>query len=794
MTKNNFLKGFSASPEEIIARYSRSKALYQEGDNLMWNTMRSVKRPLNLARNTTVLPVWIKESECFWYERAFKEGREYRLVDAKKSRNECAFDHNLLALELKIASGEIVNAHNLPISEVKISMNPLIVGFAAFDKRWTFKGGKVKELINGFDEVKESVFGVLPSNSITSPDGQKSVFTRDYNLWVRDVKSGIERQLTQDGEEFYDYAASGSSWGYSLILDLQVRWSPDSKRLFTVQKDRREVKDLSIMQYVPKDGSIRPKVDRYRIAFPGDKHVEEYRILAIDVESCQAQEAEYRRVPTTRNSAGFFQVDLGWWGKDSRKAYFIDVDRYYKFARLVEFDTSTGNTRILFEEQSDTRVSLFLNGDALPNFLPLPETNELIWYSERSGWAHFYLYDLTNGELKSTVTSGEWVARDLVRFDETRREIFITTSGRVKGRDPYYRDLVRINIDSGKITTLVSSNHEYITITPREITGLFSGNMAANGVSPSGDYAVVTRSKSDEAPVSLLIDRNGNNIMEVEKADLTGLPKNWRWPEAVKMTAADGKTDIYGVIYRPRNFDPRKSYPVIDHGFNVADMPFAPKGSFTNAIGFGSFYYDPFALAELGFIVVQIDGRGTPYRSKAFMDETYGWANSSNMLSDHVAGIKELGKRYPYMDIDRVGITTATGGAGGILGLLEHPDFYKVGVQDTLPDSRMWGSTMWGDMYEGRTPTPNQHPEEMVEKLKGKLLIMHNMLDMATPVAATFRLVHALQLAGKDFDLIVEPKPNNFRGLSPYQIRRAWDHMVRYLQGNEPPYEYKLDK
>ena len=780
--------------DEMQARYERAKEFYQEGSTLIENSMLAVKAPLTIARNTTLLPVWIGDSDSFWYERQFETGREYRLVDANKGSNELAFDHSVFAKSLASVSGEPVNAEHLPISSVKIREENKGMEFVAFDKRWLYEKNMVAEIITASADTKKSVMGDLAASSLVSPDGKRAVFTRDYNLWLKDLSSGEERALTDDGEEFYDYAVGGSAWGFPMTYDIQARWSPDSSRLFSVQKDRRQVKEMPVMQYVPQDGAVRPQVDSYRIGHPGDEHVEEYRLFSIEVDSGRIQDVDYKRVPTTRNSAGFFEVDLGWWGKDSRLAYFIDVDRYYKYVRLVEFNTDTGKARILFEESSNTRVRFMLNGDALPNFVPLPETNELLWYSERSGWAHFYLYDLTTGELKNAVTQGDWVARDFVRFDEKRRELFITTSGRDKDRDPYFRDLVRVNIDTGEMMTIVEGDHEYITITHREVTALFggAGAISSNGVSPTGNFAVVTRSRIDEVPVSYLFDRDGQQLLELETADISGLPQDWRWPEPVKIKADDGETDIYGAIYRPRNFSPEKSYPIIDHGFNVADMPFVPKGSFTNTASFGCMFYEPFALAELGFIVVQIDGRGLPYRSRDFMDEAYGSANASNNLADHVAGIKQLAERYPYMDSDRVGIITATGGAGGLQGLLHHPEFFKVGVQDTLPDSRLWGSTMWGDMFEGPLPTSYTPLEELVSNMKGKLLLMHNMLDPSTPVAATFRVVHALQQAGKDFDLIVEPQPEFIRGLSPYQIRRAWDHMVRHLLGVEPPEEFKL--
>lgn len=749
----------------MIDNYQRAKYLFDNGRKM--------------ALNTTLFPVWIGNSDIFWYERQIKDGAEYRLVNAEKATNEAAFDHKHLAEELSKVIGDGISPTALPICSVEIDLESKSVSFKAFDRHWVYrnKAGILAEVI------KE------PSDWLFSPDAKQAVFVRNYNLWIKNSETSEEKALTTDGEKYNEYGAAGTAWGVEIPNSgiVQACWSTDGKRVLTVQKDRRQVKILPVMEYVPEDGSVRPKVTDYKVAYPDDDHVEEYRLLAIDVENSRITEAKYGRLPTIRNSAGFFDVQLGWWGKDARLAYFIDVDRFCKRARLVEFDTDTGNTSVLFEEQSPTHIDLMLHSDGLPNFIPLPDTHELLWYSERSGWAHYYLYDLTTGHLKTVVTQGEWVVRDVIRFDANRRELFVTTSGRVKDRDPYYRDLIRVNIDTGKITTLITSDHDCIAITPREITALFAGNSVSNGVSATGNYAVVTCSRADEVPISHLLDRNGKQIMVLETADISALPNGWCWPEPVQMKAADGITDIYGLIYRPSDFTPGQSYPVLDHGMITPEGPWVAKGSFTNSAGFGMSYLEPLSLAELGFIVVQIDGRGLPFRSKAFMDESYGWMQSAGNLADHVAGIKQLAKRYPYMDLARVGISTFQGGPAGINGLLDYPDFYRVGIQATPHDSRMTGATMFGNAYEGPEGAAGTYPEERVDRLQGKLLIMHNMLDPTTPVAATFRLVHALQRADKDFDLVVEPKPEKRRGMSRYQIRRAWDFLVRHLKGVEPP-------
>ena len=807
----------------IEARYQRAQTLLQG--------MLSK----DFVLNSTLYPTWIDDSDCCWYERRYRQegkelsarnkehkldpysmniqgcfvpsGKEYRLVNPGAASNVLAFDHHALANALAEAVEQDVDASDLPISKVNMSLNNAdlavkTVRFTAFDKRWIFdvESSVCKSTDNLFQDNAE------PVEELTSPDGRYTAFARDYNLWIRDLKNGNERALTRDGEADYGYAIAGSAWGFLMEADLQVRWSPDSKQLLTVQKDKRQVLTLPVVHHVPQEGGVRPVLESRKIAFPGDDHVETVRLLAIDVATGHPQPANYPHIPVTRNGFGFFSANLAWWASDSRRAYFVDMARDYKTVRVVEFDTVSGSTKILFEETSDTQINLMLNADEYPSYLPLPKSGELLWFSERSGWAHLYLYDLETGELKNTVTQGDWLVRYVVSFDPKRREVFVQTAGRgalngseaTVDRDPYYRDLARVQIDSGEIMTIAASDHEIVAIAPTDLNRKMAKTRGyhetACGVSPSGNFAVITRSRADGVPVSLLIDRDGNDILELETADisalLTATDNHWQWPEPVKLRAADDSADTYGLVFRPSNFSPDRSYPVLSHVFNSPELPWVSKGSFSNGMFFGVPYLEAAAFAELGFIVVQVDGRGTPYRHKAFHDECYGWAESASNLDDHVAGIKQLAQRYAYMDLDRVGISSIGGGPGGLQGLLQHPEFYKVGVTGAAHDSRLGPASMWGEKFEGLSGPADghQYPEQQAEKLKGKLLLTHGMLDRSAPI--TFRWVEALQKANKDFELLL--LPNLGHSYSSYQIRRTWDYLLRHLQEVEPPKEFLL--
>ena len=744
--------------------------------------------------NATLIPHWIGDTDLFWYRRQTKAGVEFRLVNANESTNQEAFDHQLLACALSEICQQDISPDNLPITQVEIILSPSQVCFSAFGQPYCFNND-TKQCA-----AIEPALNPLLRERLISPDGKKYAFSRDYNIWVKNLETGEESALTSDGEEHYSYANAPALWGASLHADLEAAWSPDSRMLFTLQVDNRKVKRTPILSYVPQDGEIRPYVTEFPCGHPGDDHVEQLRLLAINVESGKQQTANYRHIPVNRSAFGLFTDGLAWWSKNSRCTYFIDTERCEKIVRVVEFDTYTGSCRILFEEASDTHIKLSLNRDDFATILPLPNSNELIWHSERSGFAHLYLYDMETGELKNAITQGEWLVRQLLHVDESRRELFFQAGGRVADTNPYFQDICRVNIDTGEVTPVMNSDHEYTVLNPRSLMSMFCSGIDPDwqpdicGVSPSSNYIVTTRSRVDETPVSLLVDRHGQVKMELETADPFGLPENWQWPEPVKLVAADGKTDIFGVVFRPSDFNSDRVYPIIDISICSPEFLGLPIGSFINAEYFGLWYLQAAALAELGFIVVTVSGRGTVYRDAKFTDFSYGSLPSVNYVEDRIAGINQLSERYPYIDLERVGVMGFNGMPTAVFGLLEHPEFYKVGVSHALNDPRLIATT-YGEYFEGdgRSASDEGRPEKLVENLKGKLLLMHGLLDTMDHAAITFRLVEALQQANKDFDMLIFPNEGVSAHIgSDYAFRRTWDYFVEHLQNTKPPKEFDL--
>ena len=762
----------SISMDDIEDRYRRFGALLQ-------GATRSHRQ---LVHNACLYPVWIGDSDCFFYDRTLPSGKEYRLVNAAAKTNVAAFDHQRLAKALSETLGQEVDAQHLPITVEAISLSPTQVEFTAFDSAWCYRDDT-----GALEKMKSP----LLSSELLSPNGKQTAFLRNNNIWLRDNTSAKEHALTDDGVEHNEYAHNGS---------LQALWSPDSNKLFVVQTDRSQVEPLPRVDFIPADGSVRPTIDKtIREPFRGESLPIHYPKL-IEINSTKITKAKYPTIVENYESfvVGFIyervsrrtSSDRAWWSKDGQYVYFIDIPRGEQSVSVVELKAETGQTRTLFTEKTDTYIRLKPDVECGSIHHPLPDTQELIWFSERSGWGHLYLYDVTTGEVKRQLTCGDWVVRDIVHIDPTRREILIQTSGRVKDRDPYYKDIVKVNLDSGELTTLVSSDHNHACHGPLIDYMAFEclEDVARNvrGVSPSGDYLVTTQSRVDDVPVTQLFDRNGQMVMPIETADLSPLPNNWRWPERVKMIAADGETDIYGTLYRPSDFDPEKSYPILEFHYPNPAYAWAPKEGFTGVMDTAMR-----AHAELGFIVVAIDGRGTPCRSKVFLDNSYGWFASASNIDDRVAGIQQLAKRYPYMDIQRVGIV-GTRGAGPVYSMLENPDFYKVGVSFNFHDLQLFFAYMT-ERFEGLTQPPEQlarHYRHHLHQLSGKLLLIHASSNTSSEIDHTLRLVDKLAEAGKSVDLLIMKGEGG--ALPPYTWRKRMDYLVQHLLGVEPPKELAL--
>ena len=750
-------KGFIDVAEKIETRYRRAQTLMQGSAGTK-----------KLVLNTMLTPRWIGDTDCFWYMRETFFGKSYRLVNAEKRLNQCAFNHTALAHSLEKESGETIDPENLPLTEVDIELSPRTVRFVAFGIAWSYD-----------DHTKEcQATDHSPANWKISPDGSKAVFARDYNLWLHDFTTGQERALTTDGAKDYVYGKTGGSLTHIFQI-VDVLWSPDSTRIFTQVIDTRELnKWPPVMQYVPAGGSVTPTLlhtERRRSYF-GDDNVEAWQLLTIEVSSAVCQRVDYKPRPVYYPFwFAYFSAGSAWWNKDSRHAYFVYQDLDGKNTQVLKLDSHLGTVREVFSDNPEKPIALIPQPHAKSPAIPLVQTNELIWYSDHSGWAHFYLYDLASGVLKNIITQGDWNVRGVLHVDPDARELIIQTMGRVKGRNPYYADICRVQIDTSELTELVSTDHEYLVFD--RSSGWNAVDEKARSASPSGRYIVTTRARVNTLPESVLLDRNGQKLLTLETTDVSGMPLSWQWPEPVIVKGADGISDITGIVFRPTDFSADKSYPVLDYSSGHVE----PLRAFSS-MGGPEGYLSALAWAELGFIVVKFNNRGGDMRSAAFRDDKDPRLPKHGK-ADCVAAIKQLSQRYSYMDLDRVGVVDASYYPAALTGMLIYPDFYKVGVSLHPADSRFMGS-----MYRGWNGYPAY--ETFATNLRGKLLLTHGMLDDVISVAGTFRVIDALQQANKDFDMLLLPNVDYFG--ADYVLRRTWDYMVSHLLGAKPPENFEL--
>jgi dipeptidyl aminopeptidase/acylaminoacyl peptidase len=607
-----------------------------------------------------------------------------------------------------------------------------------------------------------------------SPDGRRAAFIRSYNLWVRDIATGREAQLTTDGQKDFGYATDNAGW---IKSDRPVVvWSPDSRKIATFQQDDRPVGEMYLV--TTKVGH--PELQQWKYPLPGDSAISMIHRVVINVDTPRV--IRFQMPPDAHRSTlcdhvicrGTEWADVEWYPDGSHIA-FVSTSRDHKHEVFRVADAANGSVRDVFREDVATQYE---SGNGTVNWRVLPASNEVIWFSERDDWGQLYLYDLATGQLKSKITSGEGNVAQLRRVDEKSRMLWFVGNAKERGRDPYFRHFYKIGMDGKGLALLTPEDADH------EIA-----------LAPSGQYFIDTYSKPDVPPVSVLRDLNGKTIVTLETADITRLrATGWKPPMPITVKARDGKTDLYGLMYVPTNLDRTKKYPIVNHIYPGPQTGSVGGRSFSPSRG------DAQSLAELGFIVVEIDGMGTPWRSKSFHDAYFGHMGD-NTLPDQVAGMKELAGRYPWIDINRAGIYGHSGGGFAAAdAMFRYPDFFKVGISEAGNHDQREYEDDWGERYQGlltRTSdgSDSYAPEAnqvLAKNLKGKLLLAHGTMDDNVPPYNTLLVVNELMKANKDFDFILLPNRTHGFGNEPYMVRRRWDYFVRNLLGAEPPKEYQI--
>jgi dipeptidyl-peptidase 4 len=708
---------------------------------------------------------WLEGGEAFWYRRDVGDTREFLLVGARQGTKRPAFDHARLATALAAASGARVSATLLPFRSVDLSADGRGLRFYAFGKDWqcdlnTYEcqgggategdGGQASRLSHQAPDGEGE--GAEPEQPAPeerpeegqSPDGRWVATVRDGNVWVRAKAGGEERQLSATGDA--EHAFCG------------LAWAPDSQRLVAYRTDPGDHLKIYAVESRPQ-GSLRPKLHEVEYALPGDK-ADTYEMWCFDPAAGTGQKVDTDLV-------GWGGPPWPYWRPDGARFLFQQEYRGYQRVRVAEVDTRTGTSRTIIDERSRTflpgmkRVCEYLGGG-----------QEILWASERDGWNHLYLYNGETGELERQVTDGPWAVRHVERVDEAARTVLFQGEGRNPEENPYHVHWYRVGLDGTGFTVLTEGDGTH-----------------SLEFSPDGRYYLDRYSRVDLPPVTeLRRAADGSLVCQVEAADASALlATGWRPPEVFHAKGRDGQTDIWGIMHLPSHLEPGRKYPVIE------DIYAGPQGSAvptTFAVRRGQQ-----ALAELGFVVVQLDGMGMSERSKAFHD--VAWHNLGDSgFPDRILWMKAAVEERPFMDVSRVGIYgVSAGGYNAAHALIAHPEFYKVAIASAGNHDHRTDKVWWNELWMGYPVGPwyaEQSNVEQAAKLQGKLLLIHGELDdNVNPWAATGQLVDALIRADKDFDLLIVPGAGHGPG-GPYVTRRMWDYFVRNLQGVEPPDGYHL--
>jgi len=727
---------------------------------------------------------WLPDGRA-WYRVSTADGSAFVMVDPALGTRTPAFDHAQLAKALSEAMDRPVEPGELPFGDFELSADGGTLTFTTGRSvsRWMGGGGSGGQRwacdlatyrcakAEATDEREAP-----PRYSVVSPDGRLAAFRRDFDLWVRDLDTGEETRLTTDGVEDFGYATNNAGWVRSEMPVLT--WSPDSRRIATFQHDGRGVSHM----YLVRTKVGEPELEAWRYPLPGDSVIFRVERVVIDVAGPDGPRVTRLRMPpdahrsmvTDHIACGTDVCDL-LWVPDGSALAFVSSSRDHKHAWVRVADAETGEVRTLFEDTSDTQIG---DASAVENWRLLPESDELIWWSERDGWVHLYLYDLATGRLKNRITTGDGNVERILRVDEETRQVWFLGQGFEPDRDPYFQHLYRVGLDGEGMTLLTPENANHSV-----------------SLAPDGSAFIDTYSTPDTPPVTVLRAADGELLAELERADISRLrATGWHPPTPITMKGRDGVTDIYGLMFTPTALDSTAKYPVVNNIYPGPQAGSVGSRSFSPARG------DAQALAELGFVVVQIDGMGTPGRSKAFRDAYYG-RMGDNTLPDQVAGMRQLAERYPWIDVERVGIWGHSGGGfATAAAMFRYPDFFKVGIAESGNHDNRNYEDDWGERYQGllvRSGDTDNYAEEANQthaaNLKGHLLLAHGGMDGNVPPSNTWLVVDALIKANKDFDLLIFPNAGHGFGRDgAYMMRRRWDYFVRHLLGAEPPKEYVI--
>jgi dipeptidyl-peptidase-4 len=706
-----------------------------------------------------VAPHWIAKTNRFWYRKASPRGIEFFLIDSAQNTAKPAFDQPRLAAAISKETKREYKPLELPFDTIEFSEDGKSIRFQIETMSW---GCNVETY-----ECKEARDPAVGTYEQASPNKEWIAYVKDFNLYVRYVPTGEIVQLTSDGEPGWEYATEIVSLRPMVAQETQnpkqrpaVFWSPDSSKLITYRMDTRNAGRFANLQFVP-PGQLRPRAFSVVYPLPGET-LPKAEPIVFDVR--KGKRIDIKTDPLEMQFQGGPEFD---WFPDSKGFRYQHSERGEKSIELRTVAADTGEQNVVIREKSDHYVD---PGETFSRFLQ--DSAELLWSSERDGWNHLYLYNQKTGELKNQITQGQWVVRQIVDVDEKARRVYFLANGREKDEDPYQTHLYSVGLDGKGLTLLTPENSNHTV-----------------SVSPDHLYFVDNASRPDLPGQSILRNtKDGSQVRVLEQADASEvLQTGWKFPLPFHGKAKDGTTDLYGLIWRPSNFDSAKKYPTIEMVYTGPQAFFVPKT-------FGAAMRGLQSVAELGFVVVMVDGRGTTGRSRAFHEFSYH--NLGGAFEDHVAMIQQMAAQNPYMDMTRVGIFgTSAGGYGAAHAMLVFPEFYKVCVSISGDHDARLDKAWWNELYQGYPVGPDYAEQSNVTlagRLQGHLLIVHGDIDDNVHVVETMRFADSLMKANKDFDMLIVPNMYHGEGGNLYLVRRRWDYFVKYLLGVTPPASFEI--
>ncbi|MEB2785973.1 S9 family peptidase [Algoriphagus persicinus] len=706
-----------------------------------------------------VNPNWLDDNKRFWHQTYTRDGKRFFLTDIDKGQTQEAFDHEELAKFLSAQSGQKIDSKSLPFNRIQLKNDGSLV-FEWLNKDWTYTDGKLESKRISSDSRDRAV-------SI-SPDGNWKAYVKNFNLFVENLETGEEKQLSYDGKKDYEYA---SYWGWSdMILGengerpahFSINWSPDSKKIQTQIVDLRLAEKMLLLDN-SQDDKFRPQLMGYYRASPGDSTVVMYTPVLFEIES--KKETKFSRLSLPH----FIGMNLSW-DSESENLFGTYLQRGFKSFDLIEINADSKEIRKVYSETSPTHI----NNN---NIFRRLDKGQFIIGTEKSGWNQLYLLDWKTGKLVNQITSGNYVVKNILSIDEENSTIYFEAAGKEENINPYYSLVYKVNFDGSGLELLTPEN-AYHTIS----------------YSRGNEYFVDNFSTVNEPTVSVVRElKTGKIVHEISKADISNLlKKGYQSPQPFTSTAKDGETTIYGIYYLPTDFNPKKKYPIIDYTYSGPHIDITPKTFRAGLMGLQQ------PMAELGFVVVTVDGLGTSGRGKAFNDVSY--KNLGDGTTDHILAITILASKHKFIDIDKVGIFGhSAGGYDAGRAMLLYPDFYKVGVASAGDHDHRMEKAWWPEMYMGYPVGDFYHEQSNVTNaanLKGYLLLAHGGIDENVNPSATFKFAEALINAGKDFDLFIWPSRNHSFGRTDgdYFTKKRWDYFIEHLMGEKPLRHYQIKK